>query len=108
MLMKHTQGPWNPIIISGVCASVGATIDGGYSEIIVDMILPDTDAEYEAQKSTIEANAKLIAAAPDLLEALYKAKAIMERDEVGGYTEERVFLGSTYETVIAAIKKATE
>jgi len=98
---KTTPGPWN------VCENWDDdTIEIGSAEVHAVCLVPK-----EGENAL--ANAKLIAAAPDLLEALYKAKAMMERDKVGGYTrthdgKDFAEKGSTYETVITAIKKATE
>jgi len=99
---KHTPGPWHPVYISGVCTSIGNTDGDGYYELIADMILPETDAEYEEQKANIEANAKLIAAAPEMLDALIAAKDAIDdlMDIADGYDKD-------LEKVLSAIKKAT-
>ena len=77
--MKHTQGKWEVIfetfpkepknIITGV--GINEEIIGGiYTTVICESILPRSDEEYIKQHDQIEADMKLIAAAPDLLEAL--------------------------------------
>lgn len=56
-----------------ICMGVGVEtkIKGGvYVEYICNSILPETDKEYNKQHLEIVRNMKLIAAAPDLLEAL--------------------------------------
>lgn len=61
-MSKHTSGPWrthltdDTLVIDAVGVPV-ATMDGNY---------------IDGSHSNIEANARLIAAAPDLLEALEK------------------------------------
>lgn len=67
---KGTPGPWKPDYISEVCVGVGRQIQPGYIQMIVNTILPETDAEYRRQRMEIESNARLIAAAPEMLEAL--------------------------------------
>lgn len=74
---KHTPGPWQPVYISGVCTSIGNTDGDGYYELVADMILPETDEEYAEQKETIEANAKLMAAAPEMLDVLDSTYQLM-------------------------------
>lgn len=72
---KHTPGPWAKSYIGKVCIGVGAksvSARGVYTEMVCNTILPETDAEYAKQKDQIEADMSLIAAAPELLEALEK------------------------------------
>ena len=51
-----------------ICIGIGTK--GLYSQITANSILPETDEEYKQQKEEIEANMKLYAAAPEILEAL--------------------------------------
>lgn len=67
---KFTPGPWKPLFVSGICVGIGTDSEYGYSKVIMNTILPESDLEYEEQKCVIEANAKVIAAAPELYEAL--------------------------------------
>lgn len=80
---------------------IGVQNGGSYGQMICNTILPDSNAEYAKQKVEIEANAKLIAAAPKLLKALT------------GLTEYFAFMVKDpqfheYNEAIAAIKEATE
>ena len=61
---KGTQGLWKPEYVSGVCIGVGATIIKGFTAMIVNTILPNTDEEYAEQEPNIKADMNLIAAAP--------------------------------------------
>ena len=85
---KGTKGKWFPNVISTITIGVNAEIErnkvGVYSQNVCEFILPDTDSEYETQREEIEANAQLISAAPELLEALQKSLPLMEelRDEM--------------------------
>lgn len=68
---KHTPGPWQLAFIKGdidICIGVQTIPENGYSQMIVNTILPNTDKEYLKEREELEANAKLISAAPDLLE----------------------------------------
>ena len=69
----HTQGPWHPV-------TLGASPDHSWaidSELVEIARLPEwTDNQAEA-----EANARLIAAAPEMLEALQSLTHPMASDE---------------------------
>lgn len=90
MTAKHTPGPW--AVISGeVCAA-------GYGAIA------HCDRDNRNTKPVErDANARLIAAAPDLLEALKVAEYIIQRqqDNAGNYTYPQIL-----EQARAAIAKA--
>jgi hypothetical protein len=96
--MKHTKGPWilsrnNRFIHNGDLAHICDV--AGCQELSADQ----------------PGNALLITAAPDLLEALERTKATMERDKNGGYRLDYNGnacheVGSTYVMVCEAIKKA--
>lgn len=65
-MSKHTPGPW---AVNPLCAQVDAFDGKDGDPLPVCQLLWPTDRRTEA---TTEANACLIAAAPDLLEALHK------------------------------------
>lgn len=67
--MKHTPGPWRVI----------PKIDTGYMLFGGISYLGSIEARLPSLEN--EANAHLIAAAPELLEALIKAKEILEQAE---------------------------
>jgi hypothetical protein len=70
---KHTQGPWYPVTL-GASPDHAWAIDSELHEVAR---LPEwTDNQAEA-----EANARLIAAAPDMLEALQSLTHPMASDE---------------------------
>lgn len=70
MEKKFTPGEWQLSFVHGFCIGVEVELQPQYSQVIVNTILPDTDEEYEKEKTEILANASLIAAAPNLLKAL--------------------------------------
>ena len=97
--MTHTPGPWslttaNADTYKGLdCGVKGPEIDGALDFTICDMC--DDGYDNETQK----ANAHLIAAAPDLLEAL---EVVRNSIETTGQ-----FMGSLmHSQIISAIKKA--
>jgi len=71
-MTEHTKGPW----IAGKFSSVvGWPVVGSGGRLICDMAFPrhlagDEAPKVVAFKAEVAANARLIAAAPDLLEAL--------------------------------------
>lgn len=68
---KGTKGDWHINRISGIATGIGVSKDvkgGIYTEMICEFFLPETDEDY--YNSRIEADAKLIAAAPELLEVI--------------------------------------
>jgi hypothetical protein len=111
MKTQHTKGEWEPIYSTypqepkKICTGVGIVTrfpGGDYTEFICNSMLPDTDEEYIEQRNEIEANMRLIAAAPDMLEALIEAKRMYEEVQpCGGWQ-------GVYEQIESAIKKATE
>lgn len=78
-MSKHTPGPWKVVNHGSICIGVGCyTKLKNYSRMIVNTILPETDEKYELEKAELEANARLIAAAPEMLELLEEACAESE------------------------------
>jgi len=111
--MKHTKGKWEVIYVSGIATGVGIkeeniSLSGTYWEAIVNTVLPKTDGEYE--DSNIEANAKLIAAAPELLEACNFEELYSElmSNEVKMPARIRELVLQQIRNSREAIKKATE
>ena len=90
MNAKHTPGPW--VVRESSCGSVG-------TDSILTALAFGDDPDCKADDRMV-ANARLIAAAPELLEAL---KAICdEQDANEGYATP-----ATYDAARAAIAKAT-
>lgn len=101
----HTPGPWvlcvwadttaNPGVSSSVCADH----DGHEIDVCRFDLFPDAGEQHEA-------NALLIAAAPDLLAACVSAKIVLAG--IPSKTEaQRSLLQETYDTLRAAVEKAT-
>ena len=92
----HTPGPWQNGTddLEGV-VSLGARDDGNV------VCLPPSDM-MELSLSRWDANARLIASAPDLLEAL-----ISTRDSLQAMADEGIIAQGSWPTIDAAIRKAT-
>lgn len=108
---KHTPGPWNVRDdgMSYACPIIDApSVGKGYFASIATATQRDPHPQHGGwiSMATAEANACLIAAAPDLLEALEGLKTILlewhddHPEEIGD--EEHKYLGKANE----AIKKA--
>lgn len=76
MSAKHTPGPWDARIQRGKDGrDLGWIIEHGNDRIgWSSLAYADTNREADATDPAREANARLIAAAPDLLEALKRAE----------------------------------
>lgn len=98
--MKHTKGEWKVLrqIQGDIITGIGVEESDNYYRVLFNNILPDTDEEYDNERLEQEANAKLIAAAPDLLEACIAV--VKWADDLGYYND--------YTIVREAIKKATD
>lgn len=106
--LKHTPGPWTVMadnfeyrpkeIITGVGVELSPP---GYWRVIVNTILPESDADYIMEHEEIKANACLIAAAPEMLKALKVVRGLLS---LKGLDTEHP---GVYLDVCAAINKAT-
>jgi hypothetical protein len=94
MKTTHTQGEWHIDTNENYVSKYRIYTDKDGSN--VGWFDPDQETEQEA-----EANARLIAAAPDLLEALYLV--IMDFEHEGGFINP-----DTIEATRNAIQKATQ
>ena len=66
---KGTPGKLEIKFMPGdICIGIGTV--GDYCQITANSILPESDEEYAKEKEELEANMRLYAAAPELLEAL--------------------------------------
>lgn len=108
MKIKHTPGPWNVVCIEGL--SDWAFLGVGSETSTKAICHIHFEATIEDAKVIIpdecKANAKLIAAAPELLEALQNlmkgVEALPSLTAIAGSLEKQ------YKQAEAAIKKATE
>jgi hypothetical protein len=94
---KHTPAPWN--YQGGDNASVEINI--GMTIASVDRSDKNT-GQYVISRDEMEANAKLIAAAPELLEALLLCQKLISKD----FNDEEKY--QVQYVIELAIKKATE
>ena len=93
--MKHTKGNWNPVSDDGEMY-VSSEFRGGEDIALV---------YGSPEDSEVQANAKLISAAPELLEACNKAT--FEIRNLENFSENER-LNDAMEVLVQAIKKATE
>lgn len=84
--MEYTKGPWSKVTSNGIMTTNGT-------------VVAITTTDGVLSKEAKQANARLIAAAPELLEALIELK---EWFDYGNHCEERL-----YNKLEAAIQKAT-
>jgi hypothetical protein len=89
---KHTAGPW--MAVEGSLPDSGRKMfrvraDNGSAEPVVSVCYPTTDGEI--CENAAAANARLIAAAPSLLEALKSAPDMANFWEVDGFGAARNF-----------------
>ena len=106
-MSKHTPGPWVVSRDSGLNIYITQPSElpgrrpGYYAE--VRRFTPDTEQ--------VEANARLIAAAPEMLEALEMVRAALDPDNLRGDSEEVWcnwvnVMSAMFLAVMVAIKKA--
>lgn len=110
METKHTPGPWRIAVDSWGRTEIESdnprdNAEDGVVYVLASSIGGRRHGENYEDLSEVEANAKLIAAAPDLLKALIKLhesrKSLNDSGDVGQMVEDDV------ETARAAIEKAT-
>lgn len=100
--MKHTPGPWNRIIADGYTVR--------HPQVYSDAG-PVANATWlgDGRIDELNANARLIASAPELLEALKDIAQCMASREFGeccGYSERLLPVKDALGNALAAIKKA--
>jgi hypothetical protein len=54
------NGKWQPSFVGKICIGIEKEISSGYSRVLLNTILPDTDKEYKKQKEEIEGLVKYI------------------------------------------------
>ena len=79
--MKHTKGEWKVLrqIQGNIITGIGVEQEPNYYTVLFNNILPNSDEEYEKEREEQEANAKLIAAAPDLLNTLIEIEEYINK-----------------------------
>ena len=96
---EHTPGPWEAVIQPG-CHAVIASLSGGPKAVaIIGNNTPD-----DGNEPMRFANARLIAGAPDLLAALQRIVAVLDKQVASPHLAERA---SPLAQAKAAIAKAT-
>ena len=102
MKTKHTKGEWGIRFKRRIGYNASHTIIYADKEGIAENI-----CEFDGQNKQIEANAKLIAAAPELLKALKFLTNVANKDKpyVYDFTKDEL---KAHRMAIKAIKKATE
>lgn len=98
MKTKFTKGEWDLSIVTNCVISLDETVEGN--------IICEAPEAWENSMEFWEANAKLIVAAPDLLEALRHTIEIMYKCECPKELQEEY--ANAYMNYSNLIKKATE
>lgn len=94
---KHTPGPWVIGISADHTPHIGtARKFGPYGENVCVVARPGPAERMEGVPNCADANARLIAAAPEMLEALKEAARI--------FTDQGVSLGDHIDALIARIE----
>jgi hypothetical protein len=109
METNHTKGPWE----LGASKQSVVKADGQNSKVIAAIRTNDYLVNPRFEEGEAEANARLIAAAPDLLEALKDFTYRFPKDYKEGIklTEHTCFNGYSWQIIdkaITAIQKATQ
>jgi len=93
--MKHTPGPWkqHPYEKKAIVGDRGDKVTHDIAHIC-----------QTGKQATIEANARLIAAAPEMLAALKRIMVIFEREGIGSDEEESEPLYNDIKTIINRIE----
>jgi hypothetical protein len=99
MKTKHTKGEWKVDSTSKICNYDCVTSEMAYQVKTDDW---DIAAVWKDAEGDCEANAKLIAAAPELLKALNKMNVALTGHDIEPDQED------AFESMRIAIKKATE
>jgi hypothetical protein len=100
---KHTPGPWQLEADWMRNSHALFTADGGW---VCEIVTPVSTETYGREHSL--ANARLIASAPDLLEALQALDSTMERVDRSHLTfTDRKLIDGMYAQILRAIAKAT-
>jgi hypothetical protein len=94
---KHTPGPWGWDDVPGSGIQIRGPYKGGTRLLFIEIWRQFPEREWDAE---MEANARLIAAAPDLLESLQE---IVAAADGAGWSQ----LDATLAKARAAIAKAT-
>jgi len=103
MTTKHTPGPWRAFEHSWCDTSIVADgFDHGICSLDINHA---TEESQEADAALMAANARLIAAAPDLLESLHEIRALAHDDIAD--PDDRAVRGRIVAMARDAIKKAT-
>ena len=99
----HTPSPWHPV-------TLGASPDHAWA-IDSELVEIARLSEWPYNQAEAEANARLIASAPDLLAALKDAEALLfllgkEHEETGGIDYNADFISGTRNELLLSIAKA--
>jgi hypothetical protein len=98
-MTEHTKGPWN---VEKPYGESGVYVSGPTTALVCKLYPVDHNTFNVDKRVTIEANAALIAAAPDLLGALLAVVALAER----GHQIDAMESDPTYVRARAALAKA--
>lgn len=101
--MKHTPGPWK----------VSGTERGDeYRSVILggphNATVAHADLLFYSDLDECEANARLISAAPELLEALTAIMTILNNNSTTEFEQRALHSQPSIQMAVAAIKKATD
>lgn len=100
--MSYTKGPWYADLTGRVWRRPPADLYENGGRVAGDQPIAVAHKGWETNGYPLEANARLIASAPDMLEALQAALPWL-----GGLANENDSVRDVYEQTAAAIKKAT-
>ena len=102
--LKHTPAPWQLTTIDGVPRRRHLMVGAGYGGGLAVALMRTDHAG--ATSETLEANARLIAAAPELLDALMQATILLKHAHDDANALESQYALETADAMTAALAKA--